>query len=542
MAQARLRANFRALAPATALASMSPMPSTPEPALLIALTGSPGEGRTSQLAALVAEIQQRGHRVAGLLAPAEGGRRCPSGDNRPNIVASNDRTRSVDDPCVDSSATQPRRTRGAAAYRLHVLGESGDRPWAERDDSLQPPYRFHEETRAYLSVWAAALRDQPPADLLVLDEFGRCEAQGAGLFPLWGAIAASAPRIVVIAVRAGYVAEIEARLGRKFDLCLAAAHPATPERLRQACAEFGEWTQVGLWGGAAGSIEMTLGSALHTMKIPLRGATLSSMQAATLTFASARLNPPGRVAWVAFISAGLKAFSPGGGRVRPMVAIAMQGTLFSGAVQLLGWNFLSVALGGALIGAWAALQGFLLQYLLLGDDLVQAYGKVVRWLADNWQIQAPSMPVLLTAWAALHALMAGGAALVAWKLRAPPRALRSILEREAAKTPAAAPLASAASAASAAPRPPLARRVAREFARWHFWVPLVAVALVLLANGRSWESVAWLVARFVAVGAVFFALLSFFQPVRFAAALRRRGWWGPAAAFAEALSRRRSGK
>lgn len=487
---------------------MLPMSSTPEPALLIALTGSPGEGRTSQLAALAAEIQQRGHRVAGLLAPAE---RRESG------------------------------TRGAAAYRLHILGEAGDRPWAERDESRQPPYRFHEETRAYLTVWANALRDQPPADLLVLDEFGRCEAQGAGLFPLWGAIAASAPRIVVIAVRAGYVAEIEARLGRNFDLCLSAAHPATPERLRQACAEFGEWTQVGLWGGAAGSIEMTLGSALHSMKIPLRGATLSSMQAATLTFASARLNPPGRVAWVSFISAGLKAFSPGGGRVRPMVAIAMQGTLFSGAVQLLGWNFFSVALGGALIGAWAALQGFLLQYLLLGDDLVQAYGKVVRWLADNWQIQAPAMPVLLTAWAALHALMAGGAALVAWKLRAPPRALRSVLEREAAKTPAAAPLASTAPAAVAV-RPPLVRRVAREFARWHFWVPLVAVALVLLANDRSWESVAWLVARFVAVGAVFFALLSLFQPVRFAAALRRRGWWGPAAAFAEALSRRHSGK
>lgn len=472
----------------------------PEPALLIAVTGSPGEGRTSQLAALAAEIQQRGQRVAGLLAPAEK----RDGGNR-----------------------------GAASYRLHILGEAGDRPWAERDEARQPPYRFHEETRAHLTTWAAGLRDQPPADLLVLDEFGRCEAEGAGLFPLWPAVAASAPRIVVIAVRAGYVSEIEARLGRKFDLCLATAHPATPERLRAACAEFGEWTQVGLWGGAAGSIEMTLGSALHTMKIPLRGAALSSMQAATLTFASARLNPPGRVAWVAFISAGLKAFSPGGGRVRPMVAIALQGTLFSGAVQLLGWNFLSVSLGGALIGAWAALQGFLLQYLLLGDDLVEAYGKVVRWLAEHWQIHAPSMPVLLAAWAALHALLAGGAALVAWKLRAPPRALRAVLERESA------PVLASASALPAPVRPPLPRRIAREFARWHFWVPLVAVALVLLANGRSWESVAWLVARFVAVGAVFFALLSLFQPARLAAALRRRGWWGPAAAFAEALARRR---
>lgn len=475
------------------------MSTPPEPALLIALTGSPGEGRTSQLAALATEFQLRGQRVAGLLAPA--GKR---GDGH----------------------------RGADAYHVHVLGEPRERPWAERDESLEPPYRFHEETRTHLAAWAAGLKWQPRADLLVLDEFGRFEADGGGLLPLWPDLAAAAPRIVVIAVRAGYVSLVEARLGRKFDLCLAAAHPATPERLRQACAEFGEWTQVGLWGGAAGSIEMTLGSALHSMKVPLRGAALSSVQAATLTFASARLNPPGRVAWVAFVSAGLKAFSPGGGRVRPMVAIALQGTLFSAAVQLLGWNFLSVLLGGAAIGAWAALQGFLLQYLLLGDDLVEAYGKVVRWLADHWQVQAPSMPVLLAAWAALHALLAAAAAVSAWKLRAPPRALRAILDREAAKTPGAP------SAPDGTARPPLFRRVAREFGRWHFWVPLAAVAFVLLANGRSWEHVAWLAARFVAVGAVFFALLSLFQPARFAAALRRRGWWGPAAAFGEALARR----
>lgn len=511
-------------------------PTTPEPALLIALTGSPGEGRTSQLAALAADIQLRGHRVAGLLAPAEGGRCCPSGDEC--VSAGGDECVSAggDEPANSSRA--PRRTQGATAYRLHILGEAGDRPWAERDASREPPYRFNEDTRAYLAIWASALRDQPPADLLVLDEFGRCEAEGAGLFPLWPDLLAAAPRIVVIAVRAGYVSEIEARLGRRFDLCLAAAHPATPERLREACAEFGEWTQVGLWGGAAGSIEMTLGSALHSMKIPLRGAALCSMQAATLTFASARLNPLGRVAWVAFISAGLKAFSPGGGRVRPMVAIAMQGTLFSAAVQLLGWNFLSVALGGAAIGAWAALQGFLLQYLLLGDDLVQAYGKVVRWLADNWHMQAPSMPVLLAAWAALHAVLAGVAALTAWKLRAPPRALRTILEREAATTSVAMP-ASGVAGTVMPPRAPLVRRVAREFARWHFWVPLLAVALVLLANGSSWERIAWLVGRFVSVGAVFFALLSLVQPARFAAVLRRRGWWGPAAAFGEALGRRR---
>jgi len=474
------------------------MAAAPEPSLLIALTGSPGEGRTTQLAALAAEQQRAGRRVGGFLAVA--------GARVPGVV------------------------RGAASYDLHLLGESGVRLWAVRDETREPPYRFDEDTRAHLIAWACGLRGQPSLDLLVLDEFGRFEAEGGGLLPLWADLEAAAPKIVVIAVRAGYLAQIEERLGRTFDLTLAAAHPETPERLRQACADFGEWTHVGLWGGAAGTIEMTLGSMLHSMKVPLRGAALCSVQAATLTFASARLNPPGRVAWVSFISAGLKAFSPGGGRVRPMVAISVQGTLFSAAVQLLGWNPFAVALGGTAIGAWAALQGFLLQYLLLGDDLVIAYGKVVKWLADHWQIHAPSMPVLLGLWATMHAMAASTAAIVAWRLRAPPQALRAILEREAA--PASAP------GGASVVRPPWPLRLAREFGRWHFWVPLAAVGAVLLASGRPWESVAWLAVRFVAVGAVLFALLSLFQPAGVARALRRRGWWGPAAAFSEALSRR----
>lgn len=466
------------------------------PALLIALTGSPGEGRTRLLAAFAAEAQQRGQRVAGFLAV---------GGPRPGPHA------------------------GADFYRLQMLGEENDLPWATRDDSCHPPYRFDAATFEHVAAWARGLRQQERADLLVLDEFGRFEAEGRGWWPIWSDIAAAAPRIVLMSVRAGCTEQIAARLGRPFDLVLPVADPGTPHRLQRACADFSEWTQVGLWGGAAGALEMSLGSVLHAMKVPLRGAALCSAQAATLTFASARLSVPARVAWVAFIAAGLKAFSPGGGRVRPMVAISVQGTLFATAVQLLGWNAPGVLLGGLAIGAWAALQGILVQYLLLGEDLVTAYAKATEWLAANWGVAAPSLATAIAVWAGLHALLAGAAAVTAWKLRAPPARMRQFIEQDAPGAPAGAP---------ARPRR-AAVRIAREFSRWHFWLPLLIVSAILLASGRSWENVAWLVARFLAVGAVLLALLSTFQPVRLAAFLRRRGWWGPAAAFAEAFARKR---
>lgn len=469
------------------------------PALLVAVTGHPGEGRTALLAGLAADFRAAGRRVEGLLAVAEG----------------------RDEPGC-----------GARRYRLHVLGESGEHPWAERvadaGSDVLPSYEFHAAVLPHLRLWADGLRGRPPADLLVLDEFGPLEARGEGLMPLWPALAASGPMIVVLSVREHVVAEIEQRLGRRFDVRIDAGSPDAATRLRQVCAELGEWTRLGLWGGATGGIEFGAGTLLHAARVPFRGLALSSLQAAMLTFASAGLTQPGRCAWVALIAAGLKALSPGGSRFRPMAAIAMQGLLFGASVQVLGWNAAGLALGGALIGVWAALQGFFLQYLFLGEELVNTYSRVIAWVGENFQLTAPGLATVLACWAALHAVLAATGALAAWRWRAPPRALQGIIDREIAALPLAA--------AKAAP-PSRRRRIAREFARWQFWLPAVIVVTVLLASGGGWEPAAWVLVRFVAVGLVVAALFSLVQPAWIARNLRRRGWWGPAAAFAGALRR-----
>lgn len=467
------------------------------------MTGQPGQGRTTLLAGLAAEFRAAGRRVEGLLS----------------IVESHE------------SPVQ-----GAQRHRLHVLGESTEFPWAERQtaaaacDDSAPTFSFDAATQRHLRLWADGLRTQPPADLLVLDEFGKLEARGEGLLPLWPTLAAAAPAIAVLSVRAHLVAAIEERLGRRFDVRIAADDPEAAAKLRQACADFGEWTRLGLWGGASGGIEVGVGSVLHGLRIPLRGLALSSVQAGMLTLASARLTRPARVAWVALVAAGLKALSPGGSRVRPMVAIAMQGMLFGAGVQVLGWNATGLALGGLLVGAWAALQGFLLQYLLLGGELSTTYARLAEEFESWTRLPAPSLPVVIGAWAALHAATAAGTALAAWKMRTPPASLRSIIDRE---------LASVAKDHPAAVTVPVARwrRIGREFLRWQFWLPLLVVFTVLLASGRGWEPAAWVLVRFVGIGLVVLSLLSLLQPRWIAERLRRHGWWGPAAAFAGAWRR-----
>ncbi len=472
--------------------SEAPIPATPpSPGLLIAVTGGPGSNKTHLLGELAAAQLSLGHRVEGMLALAVG-RQTP--------------------------------TAGASEYWLRLIGTGKELSWAVRDESLDPPYYFEPETERKLQTWAERLRTLPPVPLLILDEFSKFEARGKGLMPLWPVLAASAPHVVVIAVREGLVDEIEQVLGRKFDLCIPASAPDALRKLNRACEDFGEWTRIGLFGGAAGGLEMTVGAALHAGQIPLRGLAMSSLQAAMMVFAGSGLGSPGRVVWVPFISGGLKALSPAGNRVRPMLAIVMQGLLFGASVQALGWNFVALGLGGALIGAWAALQGIVLQYLLLGNELIRAYDSVILWLADKWHLSAPGLPWLVGAWAALHALVASGVALTAWKLRQPPAVLQQVLEKENI---------------SIAPTPVRSgwQRL-RDFGQWQFWLPFLLVSLILLGTGRPWESMLWLALRFVTVGCVLIALLSLLRPARWAEQLRRRGWWGPALAFSSALGRR----
>lgn len=301
--------------------------------LLIAVSGAKGSGKTTLLARLAAWFEARATVVDGFLAEA-GARSSGTG--------------------------------GADRYDLRWLRNGETTPLAERDAALSPPYRFNPEAWNQVRHWAQGIRPHLP--LIVLDEFGRLESEGKGHVEYWPLIVAAQPEVVAIAVRQGCEEAIEYHLGRRFDLGIDVAEQDAWERLRAACLAHADWMRVGVYGAAAGTLEVSLGSVMHGAQVPMRGLVMSSLQGATLVRAGEGLGERMRVTWVAFIAAGLKALSPAGSRLRPMIGITMQGILFGFLTRLLGWNPLGLFVGAWAVGAWAMAQGLVFNYLLLGTD------------------------------------------------------------------------------------------------------------------------------------------------------------------------------
>jgi nucleoside-triphosphatase THEP1 len=462
--------------------------------VLVAVTGPVGSGKTTALSALAAWAKENGKSVDGFLAlPHE---RVESG-------------------------------KGAEEYVLQLVASGNQLPFVRRDASLTPPYRIDSETATALSGWSGSLKDRHPLSLLVLDEFGPLEARGDGHMKYWESIRSAKPEVVVIAVREKVVRDIEDRLGSPFDVVFDVTAPGALQGLQNLLLHHSDWVRVGQFGAAAGGFEATVGSALHQARIPMSGLFLSVVQSLVMMYAGDRLANRGRVMWVPVISAGLKALSPYGGRLRPMLAITVQGFLFSLAATVLGWNVVGILVGGWLVGAWAALQGLVLQYLMIGDNLLPALDVMVRWTAEYLHLQLPGIVSLIALWTVVCGTLSAVATLLAWlrRHRLPAR-IRTMLDKGARGITGDVGTPSVKVAL---------RRGLRDLVRPLFWAPVVLVGIIIMANGSTWEQAMWIVLRAVTVGWVLFSVARLFDPRKLVGWLRRKGHWGPAMALSRAL-------
>ncbi|MBU1431237.1 TonB-dependent receptor [Myxococcota bacterium] len=167
-------------------------------------------------------------------------------------------------------------------------------------------------------------------------------------------------------------------------------------RREQAAWREAAWREATVFGALWGALEVTFGSFLHVLRVPLSGLILT-LTAVILVVAGRQLFPrPGFALRAALICAALKSFSPGGIIIGPMIAIVVEGLLIEGAaLLLLRAPALAAMVGGALATLWTILQMLLTRLLLYGLSIFELYLALLRKAADALSLPPDSgWPVL----------------------------------------------------------------------------------------------------------------------------------------------------
>ena len=449
--------------------------------LLVAITGPVGSEKTSGLHEFATRAKERGYSVDGFVS-----------------IAGN---RAIAD-------------KGADSYTLNWI-KSGDQTlFAHRGKDAG--YIIDPSTTELLKTWSETLATQ---DLIVLDEFGKWEAEGNGLIDIWEGIEKSLPRMVVVTLREGVQEGVERHLHRKFDRILPAV-PATPDQLLEMLEQLRDWERIGVYGAGSGGIEWSIGSWLHAAKFPFVGTVMGSIQASVLALASERIGRKSLTVWVSLISAGVKALSPAGSRINPTIAITVQGFLFTVGATALRWSRFGIAFGAFMVGVWAALQGFFIQYLLLGKSLEKAWDAGIHWLAANGHFSAPNFWLVALLLAAANGCISAALTLAVTRPQSRYRAkLELMMESPTSKSRSKQ------------------GSVFRDFARPVFWLPLVLVSAILLFANETSMNILWMILRATAVVLVVSGVIRAVNMDRVLDWLHRRGHWGPAVALEVAKNR-----
>lgn len=143
------------------------------------------------------------------------------------------------------------------------------------------------------------------------------------------------------------------------------------------------WPTVTAFGALWGTVEITLGSFLHALRVPLTGAFLASLGAAILISQRQILPRRGASLATGLVACVCKSVSPGGIILGPMIGISVEAILVELALLALPRGLASAMLAGFLSAFWSISQKVLTQVVVYGADVARLYLRLFEETAEG---------------------------------------------------------------------------------------------------------------------------------------------------------------
>ncbi len=144
------------------------------------------------------------------------------------------------------------------------------------------------------------------------------------------------------------------------------------------------WSYAAAFGALWGSVEITLGTFLNTLRLPFAGVILASIGVVFLVAARQIVPRRGTSIATGLVAALAKSLSPGGIILGPMIGILSEAAVVELVLLPAPRARPAAALAGIICALWAASQKILTQVLLYGSVVLDLYltalGRARSWL------------------------------------------------------------------------------------------------------------------------------------------------------------------
>jgi len=180
--------------------------------------------------------------------------------------------------------------------------------------------------------------------------------------------------------------------------------------------ESGEAVLIAVFGALWGLMEITIGTTLKGMRLPMSGAILTVLAVVIALTGYYFVPRRGAMLMMGGVAALLKIFSIGTVIAGPFFAILMEALVAEIVCRLLGVTYFSYLSAGAAMLCYTALHPFITQGLLFGGRIYEVYVATAKQLAQMLHLQTIHLAALLGLYLLLHILAGALAGFFAFRL------------------------------------------------------------------------------------------------------------------------------
>lgn len=170
-----------------------------------------------------------------------------------------------------------------------------------------------------------------------------------------------------------------------------------------------------VFGTLWGAIEISLGSLLHLINVPLSGAFLGAAGLAVALIGRLFVPRPGSTLYIGVVATLLKLFSIGSVVLGPMIGILMEAVLAEAVLTSFGKpSRAAFVTAGALGVLWTVVQPFFTGLLFFGRSIFVVWLDLLDMGGRLFGLDGTAVWVIVLSLAAVHLLIGAAAGWMAW--------------------------------------------------------------------------------------------------------------------------------